>query len=574
MDWLGGLIASHGFLLGYHICEEIVVAIVCTVIAWRAWRSSAADDGDAQEPDRQAQDRCLLVATGFLILACSSLIHALVHAFGWDQNLLYQTLLGYCLGLLTLVVAIAADRPGGKRYVPLLYLPLLLLLLPEINRQFPRFGEFRPLVWISIAYCAGLVSMLLAAVYYRTREIRVLATAFGFGLLCISSIFLFFPAPIGSPVWLHGHLFRPAGFVVLLAAVDRRVLRRLGGSILYRVLAAFALLAAVPLLIFGTVVCYENISPIDSESRRLLVFLLLLITFASAFVFGLGVIIRLVRPLLLLKEAVDRLAEEGWSRTIQVRGNDEIGELSHAFNQMTQRLSRAIEEQERLCRLAATGELAATLAHEIKNPLNAIGGAANYIGKHSPGRLIQEFVEVIAEEVGRINRLCTTLLGFARPLEPDLVPVDCNRLVREVLVLMDKEAREQGIAVRVELAPDLPPALCDANQVKQVLINLLVNAFDALASGGTVRIATGAAAGVVRLEVADDGPGISEEKIGLIFNPFFTTKTRGTGLGLAISKKIAKEHGGDLEVESEVGRGSVFTLVLPQDPGTKEETGE
>ncbi len=568
MYWLGALIASHGFLLGYHICEETVVAIACAVIAWRAWSAGVPGEGGGQ-----VRERCRLAAAGFFILAGSSLIHALVHAFCWDQNLLYQTLLGYCLGLLVLVVAIAADRPASKRYLPCLYLPLLLLLLPGVSRQFPRFAEFRPLVWISIAYCAGLVSMLLAAVYYRTREVRVLLMALGFGLVCISSIFLFFPAPIGSTVWLHGHLFRPAGFLLLLAVVDRRVLRRLGGSILYRVLAAFVLLAAVPLLIFGTVVCYENISPIDSESRRMLVFLLLLVTFASAFVFGLGVIIRLVRPLLLLKDAVDRLDEEGWGRTIPVRGNDEIGELSHAFNQMTQRLSRAIEEQERLCRLAATGELAATLAHEIKNPLNAIGGAASYIGKHSPGRLVQEFVGVIAEEVGRINRLCTTLLGFARPLQPDLAPVDCNRLVREVVTLMGKEAQELGIAVCLDLADRLPAALCDANQVKQVLINLLVNAFDALAAGGTVRITTSASREAVRLAVEDDGPGIDEERLALIFNPFFTTKTRGTGLGLAISKKIAREHGGDLEVASEVGRGSVFTLVLPQAAGKKEEDG-
>jgi signal transduction histidine kinase len=234
----------------------------------------------------------------------------------------------------------------------------------------------------------------------------------------VGAIFLFFPAQIGSTVWVHGHIMRPLGFIILFFSMTRVELLKMEGSILYRALAAFSILAAIPLLFFGTFVFYDNISPVTIIGRRFIIFLLLLITLISGLLFGLGMIIRLIRPILQLKNSVDGMVGTGMHKQIPIQSNDEIGELSGAFNDMLKRLDNAIEEQERMCRLAATGELAATLAHEIKNPLNAIGGAATYIGKNTKGSLAKEFVSVITSEVSRIDKLTTTLLSFSKTAEP------------------------------------------------------------------------------------------------------------------------------------------------------------
>ncbi|MEN8143022.1 MAG: HAMP domain-containing protein, partial [Thermodesulfobacteriota bacterium] len=400
------------FLLRYHTGEEFLIAFICLIIASRLTQRFAST---GLPLDQGQKSRSGLACAAFLILGISSLFHAIIHACHLNQNLLYQTLLGYSFGLLTLIVAISSEDPRNKKIFLLLYLPLLTFLLPGVYEKFPIFGQFRPLVWISIAYLSGLLCMLLFAAFYRMRNKSILWSALGFSLICVSATFLFFPAPIGSSVWLHGHLFRPVGFIILLLVVDRSTFSRLGSSILYRTLTAFSLLVAIPLLLFGTAIFYENINPLDIEGRRLLLFILLLVSFAATLIFALGVIIRLIRPILLLKESVDRLVDEGFNESIPVTGHDEIGELSGAFNEMVLKLGHAVDEQERLCRLAATGELAATLAHEIKNPLNAIGGAAVYIKKNYDGSLIDEFTGIISDETARINKLTTTLLGFAKP---------------------------------------------------------------------------------------------------------------------------------------------------------------
>jgi signal transduction histidine kinase len=555
---LANNILSKDFLLNYHIGEEFLIGFICLLIAVRAFRTI----GFSVSGDQVKSSRIFLVGASFFILGSSSLIHAIIHASHSNLNLLYQTLLAYSLGLFILILAISVENPRNKVALPLLYIPLLALLHPAVYEQFPLFGQFRPLVWILIAYLSGIVCMLYIGTFYRRRSKRFLFSALGHLIICIGAIFLFFPAQIGSTVWLHGHIMRPLGFVILFFSMNRKELLKMEGSILYRALAAFSILAAIPLLFFGTFVFYDNISPVTIIGRRFIIFLLLLITLISGLLFGLGMIIRLIRPILQLKSSVDGMVGDGMVRRIPVRGNDEIGELSGAFNDMLARLDNAIEEQERMCRLAATGELAATLAHEIKNPLNAIGGAATYIGKNTKGSLTKEFVSVITSEVSRINNLTTTLLSFSKTASPNPEPTDLNRVVRDSLTLLSKESPDLQVTVIEELAADLPLVNCDYNQIKQVIINLLINAHDAVSENGEIKVKTWQKKNRTYLAVEDNGSGISAEIIHNIFNPFFTTKTRGTGLGLAISKKIAKEHGGDLTVESTPGEGSTFTLGL------------
>jgi signal transduction histidine kinase len=545
-------------LIKYHNIEEILIGIICMLIALRAFRTSVLKVSDSQI----SNSRIFLLGSGFVVLGASSLTHAIIHATSADLNLLYQTLLGYSLGLFTLIVAISAENPRNKIIIPLFYVPLLFLLHPLAYENFPFFGEFRPLVWIVIAYLSGIICMLYVSTFYRRRSKWFLFSALGHLIICIGAIFLFFPAPIGSPVWLHGHIMRPVGFMILFFSMSRAELLKMESSILYRALAAFSILAAIPLLLFGTFVFYDNISPVTIIGRRFIIFLLLLLTLISGLLFGLGMIIRLIRPILQLKRSVDGMIGEEMTRRIPIKGNDEIGELAKAFNGMLNRLDNAIEEQERMCRLAATGELAATLAHEIKNPLNAIGGAATYIGKNTKGSLVKEFVSVITSEVSRINNLTSTLLSFSKTAEPNLEPCDLNIVVKEAILLLSKESPEIQVTLKAELAKDLGWVNCDSSQIKQVIINLLINAIDAVGVNGLITLRTWAKKGVTYLSVEDNGKGISPEIIKNIFNPFFTTKTRGSGLGLAISKKIAREHGGDLSVESEPGKGSIFTLSL------------
>jgi signal transduction histidine kinase len=545
--------------LYYHIFEELFIAFVCFIISLRSFSILRTEKGLHHDQN----SRIFLITSAFIILGINSATHAFIHAYDLDLNLLYQTLLGYCLGLFILIVAISAVKPYNKKLLPFLYFPLLILLIPDLYRSFPLFSEFRPLVWIFVAYLSGVVCMLYIATYYKTSDLRFLYSAFGHLLICIGSIFLFFPSAIGSRMWLYGHLFRPLGFSVLLFSMSHKELIQIGGSILYRVLAAFSLLAGIPLLTFGITVFYENIHPIQIMSKRMLIFLLLMITLASALLFGLGLIIRLIRPILHLKDSVDTLVETGFNRKIDVNSNDEIGELGRAFNDMVSKLKQAMQEQDRLSRLAATGELAATLAHEIKNPLNAIGGAASYIKENFKGALIREFLQIISEEVSRINKLTTTLLSFAKPVMPEKQRVDINKLVKETLELLSQDIREDGINLKTDLQNNLPPVNCDPNHIKQLLINLLLNAFDAVDGSGEILVKTEILDGNLFLSVKDNGTGIKKEHMDQIFNPFFTTKTRGTGLGLAISKKIAKEHGGDLSVESVPGKGSKFTLSIP-----------
>lgn len=558
------------FFIEYHCWEEFLIATVCISIALRL-SLVRVPPGTRDRFDPEKINRLTLARTGYILLALSSAVHGFIHIRNLNLNLLYLTLLGYCFALLTFIYAISSIRPRIQRFIPVFYMLLLLFFVPNIYENLPDFSKFRPLIWISIAFLAGHVCVLHVAAFYRVKNKRVFLTAAGFLLICLSGIFLFFPTPIGSTMWIHGHLFRPFGFIILLFAVNRKTVADMGGSILYRALTAFSLLTALPTLIFGTAVFYVNINLTDIAGKRMLIFLVMLGTFTSVLIFGFGLIVRLIQPILALKESVDRLVDEGLEKRIEVRSNDEIGELSNAFNEMVVKLSGAVREKERLYRLAATGELAATLAHEIKNPLNAISGAAVYIDKNYDGILIKEFLKIITDEVSRINKLTGTLLGFAKPIYPRIEPHDINTLIHETVLLLDKEAQEQHILLSEQPSENLPKVLCDYNQIKQVLINLIINGFDAINSGGKISV-TSLRSGqdTVEIRVSDNGCGIAREDVDNIFKPFFTTKTRGTGLGLAISQKIARGHNGDLQVQSTPGQGTTFTLTLPHAKEIKE----
>ncbi len=249
---------------------------------------------------------------------------------------------------------------------------------------------------------------------------------------------------------------------------------------------------------------------------------------------------------------------------------DEINELVEVFNQMVRDLKynlNALEqvnaEKGRLERLSALGEMATTVAHETRNPLNSIRLAASYLKKNFQGELLIEFLSIIEEEVTRLNEMTSSLLGFSKPAPLKLKTCDINGIVRSTVELIRQEATDRNIEVIVLTDEHIPPVECDLPQMKQALLNLLINAIDASGEGASITITTNAVAASLKIAVQDTGKGIGREDIDKIFKPFYTTKTRGSGLGLAIVDRIVKEHRGRVEVASTPGKGTTFTVELP-----------
>jgi signal transduction histidine kinase len=228
---------------------------------------------------------------------------------------------------------------------------------------------------------------------------------------------------------------------------------------------------------------------------------------------------------------------------------------------------RRMQERDRL---AALGQMAAGLAHEVKNPLGAIKGAAQLLSEPEDGELdpsSREFVGIILEEVERLDRVVRSVLEYARPAKGNPGAVDVNGIVKRTLQVL-ASARDGATSVEAELADDLPFVRADAEQLRQVLMNLVQNALQATNDAGKVRLFTRkrrGAADLVEIAVQDDGPGITPQVLKSLFVPFFTTKERGTGLGLAISQRMVEEMGGRIEVATQPGAGSTFTVVLPAD---------
>jgi nitrogen-specific signal transduction histidine kinase len=237
--------------------------------------------------------------------------------------------------------------------------------------------------------------------------------------------------------------------------------------------------------------------------------------------------------------------------------------------------SKLYQQMKERDRLAALGEMSAGLAHEIRNPLAAIKGAIQYL---EPVRLQpedREFLEIIIDEVNRLNGVVTQFLDYSRPLKPSMAPSEVNEILDRTFRLLTSGIPPQ-IEVRLDLTPGLPRVQCDAEQLKQVFLNLALNAFQAMPRGGKLTVSTRVERDelafwregkrrrdVVEIRFRDTGPGIPEEARENIFVPFYTTKEKGTGLGLAICQRIVKAHAGSIAVRSSLGEGAEFVISLP-----------
>ena len=233
------------------------------------------------------------------------------------------------------------------------------------------------------------------------------------------------------------------------------------------------------------------------------------------------------------------------------------------------------EDLKRADRLAMLGTLAAGLAHEIRNPLGGIKGAAQLLRRSVHGdSALREFTDIMIREVDRVDKLIGQLLDLSRPHQLTLVPVNIHEILDEVLLLESPTAGERKVTIQKRFDPSLPPVRGDRAQLTQVFLNLVKNAFQAMDNPGSLIITTRLETDYhvrehgtgrnrfIWVEISDEGAGIKQEDLTRIFAPFFTTKNSGTGLGLAISYGIIKEHGGIIRVESSEGKGTTFKVSL------------
>jgi signal transduction histidine kinase len=301
--------------------------------------------------------------------------------------------------------------------------------------------------------------------------------------------------------------------------------------------------------------------------------LLLQATFALLLVAAVWVVARsIVAPVRHLATAAERIRSGELGVEVQIDRRDELGELGRTFNQMSQELQASAQrihqlhdqEMRRAAQLASVGELASGIAHEIKNPLVGVSSGVRLLVKelhhHAKSTKI---LNQMGEQLHRIESAITDLLRYARPKAPRLMWTDPELLVDRVIALVSPQADAAGVHVERLTDRSVGKIKIDPELMTQGLVNLALNGIQAMGPGGLLTLSTGCVSGEVHISVSDTGTGILDDQLATIFRPFYTTKHQGTGLGLTITRGIIERHGGRLEVQTEVGVGSTFTLALP-----------
>jgi len=254
----------------------------------------------------------------------------------------------------------------------------------------------------------------------------------------------------------------------------------------------------------------------------------------------------------------------------------QIQELNDTYKALREKLDTLRQKNERIKsfedqlmkanKLSSLGELASSIAHEIKNPLISIQGFAKRIGETREPDKVEKYARLIERESGRLSAVLTKLLEFSRMDVPHKEPLDVNQLVDDTVIFMEHYlTRFKNITIMLEKGENIPQVAVDKIHIQQALVNIIMNAAQAMEKGGTIRIGTAHHNDRVSISVTDQGPGIRREDREKIFEPFFTTKQKGegTGLGLSLSRRLVEANGGSIAVESEFGKGSCFTIFLP-----------
>jgi signal transduction histidine kinase len=300
---------------------------------------------------------------------------------------------------------------------------------------------------------------------------------------------------------------------------------------------------------------------------------------AAACVFAAGIIAtvflakKYTKPIEEVVEAAKKVAGGDLNQELNTDRKDEIGELTHSFNFMVNKLRQERDLEERLRKaehLAGIGQFSRSIAHEIRNPLNFISLSIDHIReKYKPltnedHEKFDALIMNIKKEIQRVSRFAESFLEFSRPLELSFQKTDIGRLIEEVLDLVMAKALKEHIEIMKDYQA-LPELFVDPEFIKTCLYNVILNAFQAMPGGGKLSIRTKEKEDRFSLAIEDTGVGVPEEIVEKIFDPFFTTKSKGLGLGLALTKRVVEEHRGKVEFRSVAGRGSIFTMIFPME---------
>ncbi len=311
---------------------------------------------------------------------------------------------------------------------------------------------------------------------------------------------------------------------------------------------------------------------VQRATRPLLYTLLILLLSTAITVF---LVWRFTRPIANLSDAARHVAEGDLSfRVPDTKRNDEMGKLTAQFNEMTAELEKARELESQLQqseKSAVVGRLASAIAHEIRNPLNYINLSLDHLrSKFAPEdaekrHTFEKLTAQLKTEVGRINRQISDFLSYSRPTNPNLQPLDVRKVIEDSLRIVEAQAEEQNIKISLIERENVPTILGDAEFLRSIFNNLFINAVQSMeTTGGQLNVVISSLENDVKIEVKDTGNGIDKEHLEKIFEPYFSTKETGTGLGLAIVKKVVEVHNGTIEVESNSGDGTKFTINLPK----------
>jgi signal transduction histidine kinase len=273
-----------------------------------------------------------------------------------------------------------------------------------------------------------------------------------------------------------------------------------------------------------------------------------------------------LRPLRRLREGARRIAAGDYGKRVSETGPTEIADLARELNLLGRAVQDREEEKLRAARLAMVGKMAAQIAHEVRNPLSSISLNTELLedelGKDASEA--RELCRAIHAEVNRLTDVTETYLGL-RGGKPKLARESLNAIVDDLVVFVRNDLATRHVELETALDPGDPSGYIDANQIRQCLINLVRNAADAVSAkgGGHVVLRTRGDGERIEIAVEDDGIGIANDLLPRLFDPFFSTKEGGNGLGLALTQQIVRDHGGELHVDSRVGRGTTFTLSVP-----------
>lgn len=309
------------------------------------------------------------------------------------------------------------------------------------------------------------------------------------------------------------------------------------------------------------------IETIDNVIRKL--YLLSAIIVLIGLIAGLWMARKIIRPVLILNEGIKRIGMGELGAELKIVGDGEIKELSVAFNEMSRKLKESVDAlkaaQENLIRtekLYALGEFSAGLAHEIKNPLTSIKMLMQ-TAKEKNYALCTVDIDIIEGEINRIDRIVKDFLAFARPAKAEFISTDINDILKEVITLTKPNMEQLHINLIEELDYSIPQVKAHQDGLRQAILNIVLNAIQAMNLGGTLIVTSSMRDSMVSACIHDTGPGISDETLKRIFDPFFTTKEDGTGMGLAIVYSIVREHGGTVDVDTTVNRGTAVSVLLP-----------